>query len=178
MSIYTPGCGTPPPPICNDCPTKELGGLRHFWVQKATYSFVDITDPTEWATAICNLDVYVFPYSNGTVVPSPTMTDGYGNVPQTLDSYDYTAELAEPQYANNVPFANFIKNSNQFLFGYCTQTQGHLSSVAAMYAPHPEVAKDVKSKIDMKYTVKWVQEDLIVPFTYPQEIFIVCQDCV
>ena len=177
MSIYNPGCGEITPPICQDCPSKELGRVRHFWLQKSTYTFADITDPNEWATAICNEDVYVFPYANGTIDMAELLSDGYGNVPQTLDSYEFTANLHEPQYKNNIAFWNDIKRSNQYLFGYCTQTLGHLSDVAAMFFPKAPVSADVKAKIDLNITVKFVQEDLIEPFVFPTSIFDVCLSC-
>jgi hypothetical protein len=177
MSIYNPGCGEITPPVCQDCPTKELGRVRHFWLQKVTYTFADITDAAEWATAICNGDVYVFPYANGTIEQAELLSDGYGNVPQTLDSYEFTGNLHEPQYKNNIAFWNDVKRSNQFLFGYCTQTLGHLSEVPAMFFPKAPVSADVKSKIDLNIMVKFVQEDLIEPFVFPTSVFDVCVAC-
>lgn len=178
-TIYTPGCGTPPAPTCQDCPVKELGGVRGFWIQKASYTFTDITNPTEWQTAICAGNVYVFPFANGTVAEDPTMSDGYGNLPQTLDSYTYTVDIHEPQYKNNVPFWNFIKKGNSFLFGYKTQTMFHLSAVAAQFSPTAPVGKDVKSKIDMAIKVMFVQQDLIQPVSAgnAEAIFDTCTDC-
>lgn len=178
-TIYTPGCGTPPPPTCQDCPVKELGGVRGFWIQKSSYAFNDLTNPVEWDAAICAGNVYVFPFANGTVSEDTTMSDGYGNLPQTLDSYTYTVDIHEPQYKNNVPFWNFIKKGNSFLFGYKTQTMLHLSAVAAQFSPTAPVGKDVKSKIDMAIKVMFVQQDLITPVSAgaAESIFDTCVDC-
>lgn len=178
-TIYTPGCGDPPPPTCADCPSKELGGVRGFWIQKASYTFSNIQDPNEWQTAICNKNVFVFPFSNGDVSIDPTMTDGYGNLPQTLDSYTYTVNIHEPQYINNVPFWNFLKKGISYKFGYKTQTMLHLSAVAAQYTPTAPVGKDVKSKIDMAIKVMFVQTDLIQPIAAgnAESIFDTCVDC-
>jgi len=178
-TIYTPGCGTPPAPTCQDCPTKELGRVRGFWVQKATYTFADITNPAEWNAAICNGDVFVFPYANGTAEQAEQLSDGYGNVPQTLDSYEYTLNLHEPQYKNNIPFWNFVKRSNAYLVGYKTETLFHLSQVAAMFFPKAPVSADIKSKIDINIMIKFVQEDLIVPVSAgaAESIFTQCVDC-
>lgn len=177
MSIYSPGCGSIPAPICQDCPSKELGRVRGFWLQKVSYTFTDITSSVEWDDAICNGDVFVFPYSNGTAEMAEQLSDGYGNVPQTLDSYEFTLNLHEPQYKNNIPFWNAVKKSNQYLVGYKTQTLCHLSSVAAMFFPKAPVSGDIKSKIDINLVVKFVQEDLIVPTDAPVGIFDVCLDC-
>lgn len=174
MSIYIPGCGNIPSPVCNDCPTKELARVRHFWLQLVTYTFIDITDAAEWETAIANGDVIIFPYANGNVDQAELLSEGYGNVPQTVDSYEYTANVHEPNYTDNIPFWNAAKRSNQFLFGYCTQTKACLSSVAAMFVPKAPIAADIKSKVDVNVMVKFIQEDLIVPFEYPQAIFETC----
>lgn len=178
-TIYQPGCPNPPAPTCQDCPTKELGGVRGFWIQKASYTFVDITNPVEWQNAICAGNVFVFPFANGDVTPADNTTDGYGNLPVTLDSYTYTANIHEPQYKNNVPFWNFIKNGISYLFGFKTQTMFHLSSVPAQFTPMAVVGKDVKSKIDMAIKVMWVQTDVIQPVSAGNaaSIFATCVDC-
>lgn len=177
MSFYHPGCATPPTPVCEDCPSKELGRIRGIWLQKVTYTFADITNATEWQTAICNGDVIPFPYCNGSLAMSEMLSDGYGNVPQTLDSYEFTLDVHEPQYKNNVAFWNAVKKSNQYLVGYKTQTLGHLSSVAAMIFPKAPVSADIKSKIDLNITIKFVQSDLVVPFTMPSGVMDTCDAC-
>ncbi len=178
-TIYMPGCGTPPAPTCEDCPTKELGGVRAFWVQKASYVWTNIQNPTEWETAICNGDVFVFPFANGDVSIADNSSDGYGNLPTTLDSYTYTITTHEPQYKNNVPFWNFVKRSISYKVGYKTETLLHLSSVAAQFTPTAPVGKDVKSKIDMAIKIMFTQEDLIVPVSAgnAETIFNTCTDC-
>lgn len=177
MSIYEPGCAALPNPVCEDCPTKELGRVRAIWLQKSTYTFADITNATEWNTAICAGNVIPFPYCNGSVAQSELLSDGYGNVPQTLDSYEFTLDVHEPQYKNNVAFWNAAKKSNQFLVGYKTETLGHLSSVAAMIFPKAPVSADVKSKIDLNIIIKFVQADLIEPFVMPDGVLKVCEAC-
>lgn len=178
-TIYTPGCANPPAPTCSDCPTKELGGVRGAWVQKASFTFTDITNPVEWQNAICAGNVYVFPFTNGDVSMADNATDGYGNLPTTLDSYTFTANIHEPQYKNNVAFWNFIKNGISFLFGYKTQTMLHLSSVPAQFTPLIAVGKDVKSKIDIGVKVMWVQSDMVQPVSVgnASSIFATCNDC-
>lgn len=178
MSLYySSGCAITEAPVCSDCPTKELARVRHFWLQKATYTFTDIEDPAEWATARCAGNVIIFPYTNGTVEQAELLSDGYGNVPQTLDSYEYSLNLHEPNYKENIPFWNQIKRSNQYLVGYCTQTQGHLSAVAAMIFPKAPVSGDIKAKVDVNMMIKFIQEDLCVPFSFPPSTFEVCENC-
>lgn len=178
-TIYMPGCGTPPAPTCQECPSKELGGIRAIWIQKASYNFANIQDPNEWETAICNGTVFVFPFTNGEMSQDPTMSDGYGNTPQTLDSYTYNLTFHEPQYVNDVPFWNFIKKGISYKVGYKTQTLLHLSAVAAQFTPTYPVVKDVKSKIDTMVKATWVQTDNIQPTPAGNAdlIFQTCVDC-
>ena len=179
MSIYFPGngCGSIPPPVCKDCIVKERGRVRGFWLQKTTYSFADITNPAEWCAAQAAGDVYVFPYSSGSVDQTELTSDGYGNVPTTLDSYEYNLNLHDPNYAANIPFYNAIKNSYEFKVGYKTETLFHLSSVGAMVFPKAPVSADIKAKIDINLVIKFIQDDLIVPTAGPAGIFDACADC-
>lgn len=178
MSIYYPsGCVITEAPVCSDCPSKELARVRAIWLQKATYTFKDIEDPTEWATARCAGNVIIFPYTNGTVDQSELLSDGYGNVPQTLDSYEYSLNLHEPNYQNNIPFWNQVKRSNQYLVGYKTQTKICLSAVPAMIFPKAPVSGDIKAKVDINIMIKFIQEDLCVPVNAPPSTFEVCEDC-
>lgn len=178
-SIYTPGCGNPPPITCEDCPEIELGGVRSIWIQKDSYTFTDITDPNEWEAAICAQNVFVFPFTNGTVAMDPNMSDGFGNTPTALDSYTYTIDFKEPQYVKNVPFWNFVKSGNSYLVGYKTQTLLHLSLVPAQFTPMAPVAKDVKTRVNMTAKATFVQADLIQPIAAgaAEAIFETCTDC-
>jgi hypothetical protein len=176
-TIYIPGCGTPPPPTCQDCVVKELGRVRGIWLQKSSFTFTNISDPNQWQNAICNQNVYVFPYINGSATQAEQLSDGYGNVPQTLDSYEYTLDVHEPKYTNNIAFWNYIKRSNSFLVGYKTQFSLHLSQVSAMFFPKAPVSADIKSKIDLNIIIKFVQSDLIQPVIDNSGVFNNCVDC-
>lgn len=177
LTIYTPGCANPPAPTCQDCPTKELGGVRGIWLQKSSYTFADITNPTEWEAAICSQDVFVFPFTNGSVTQDINETTGYGNTPMTQDSISYTVDFHEPQYKNNIAFWNFFKKSFSYKIGYKTETLLHLSSTAAQISVKAPVNVDIKTKIDLNVIAKFTQEDMIVPVTAPATIFDTCVDC-
>lgn len=178
MSIYYPGCDdTITAPDCSDCPAKELGRVRSIWFQKTSYTFADITDPAEWQTAICNGDVIVFPYTKGSLAIAPTLSDGFGNVDQTLDSYAFTLSIMEPNYKNNCGFWNSIKRSNSYKVGYRTETSIHLSSVAATVIPTAPIADDVKSKVIWTAEIRFVQEDNPCPIDMPVGTFDRCIAC-
>lgn len=176
MSIYTPSCGTPPAYKCTACPTKELGGIRSIWLQKVSYTFTDIENPAEWDAAICAGNVIPFMFTNGSLALAEQTSQGYGNVPTDLDSYEFTLDVHEPNL-ENVAFWNFVKRSNQYLVGYKSETKIYLSSVAAKFFPKNPIATDVKTKIDLNIVIKWVQEDIIAGKTAPVGIFNDCVDC-
>ena len=177
MSYYTPGCGNPPSITCTDCPTLELGRVRSLWLQKVTYTFADITSDVEWENAICSGDVIPFYQCNGSAAQAEQLSDGYSNVPQVLDSYEYTLDLHLPITKENIPFWNFVKKSNQYLVGFKSQTWLQLSSVAATFIPKVPIGADIKSKVDLALTVKFIQSDLCAMVAGPVSIFTECVDC-
>lgn len=176
MSIYNTGCGAPPPPVCDACPTKELGGVRGVAIWDASYVF-DTTDPAAWEAGICGGSIFLFPLTNGEVTIEANMSDGYGNLPTTLDGYTYTCTFHEPQTKNNVPFWNFVKKGITYRFSYKTQTMLWISSTTAQFTPTNPVQKDVKTKIDTEVKVMWIQSDEIVPITAPAGVFDGCASC-
>lgn len=184
MSIYTPSCGPIPAYVCNPCRESELGGVRSIWLQNASYTFADISDPNEWATAICNQDVIQFAFTNGSVSMTANTSIGYGNNPTSLDSYTYEVEFHDPILINNgsgangnVPFWDFIKNSSQWLIGWRTGSQIWLSSVSAQFTPTTPVNSDVKTKIDIDVKAMFVQSNMITPIAEPVGVFTSCLDC-
>ena len=184
MSIYQGGCPNPPPIVCNQCPEKELGGIQGIWVQNSAFTFINIEDPNEWENAICAGNIYVFPFTNGTLSMDANTSTGYGATPTTLDSYTYNLEFHEPNLIwngsglnGNIPFWNFIKNSTTYLVGWKTQTQVWLSKAPAQFTPMTPIAVDVKSKIDIDVKATFVQQDLITPLPSAPPIWTVCVDC-
>lgn len=179
FTIYMPGCGTPPAPTCEDCPVVELGGVRSIWLQKNTFTFVNIADPNEWNAAICAGNVYVFPFTNGTVSQDANMEDGFGNTPQSVTGYTYTVDFVEPQHVKNIPFWNFIKSGNSYLIGYKTQNYAYLSSIAANFVPTQPISKDLKSSVRNHVKAMFVQANLIqeVAIGNAASIFSTCTDC-
>lgn len=178
MSIYYPGCNsTINDPVCSDCPDKELGGVRSFWLQKNSFAFTDITNPAEWRNAICNKDIYVFPYSNGSLSAAPQESPGFGNVAVDVDSYEFTVAVKEPNYLSNVGFWNTIKKSHNFLLGIRTETQVLLSDVPVLIEPMAPIADDQKSKIAWNVTFKFIQENWPVNYNMPIGTFTRCISC-
>ena len=174
---YYPGCVDITPPVCSDCPEKELGGVRSLFFKKQSYSFADITDPTEWADAICNDNVYVFPYTRGSLEMAETLVPGFGNTSEDLDGYEFTLNVFEPNYLDNCDFWNTIKRSKNFQVGYRTETQIYMSDVTAVVVPKAPISEDLKSKVVWNITVKFVQEDIPCPLGLPTGTFDRCIAC-
>ena len=86
MSVYYPGCiTTQTDHICTDCPPKELGDIRSFFVVKSDFTFIDITDTAEWTVGLNARDIYVITYSRGTLEINETLQPGFGDTVEELD---------------------------------------------------------------------------------------------
>ena len=175
MSVYYPGCGTTiPDPTCSDCPDKELGGLRSFWLQKDTFAFSDITDAQEWQDAITNKDVFVFPKSRGSLEQAETETQGFGDQAMVVDGYDFTASVFEPNFLPNIDFWNAIKKSNNYKFGFRTETKVFLSDKAVGIIPKAPIGEDIKIAILWNLIFKFSQEDYPTAMDVPVTVFDRC----
>lgn len=161
MSIYYPtGCGTVPPPICSDCPVKELGRVRSLFFQRNDFEFIDITDPAEWDQAICDQDVFVFPKTKGSLDMAEQMTSGFGDKDEDLMNYEFTLNIMEPNYPDNCDFWNSIKRANIYRVGWRGQTKVYLSDVIATIIPKAPIADDIKQATYWNIIVKFIQEDM------------------
>jgi len=175
MSVYYPGCGTTiPDPQCSDCPDKELGGMRSIWLQKDTFAFTDITDPSEWQTAINNKDVYVFPKTRGTLEQTETESQGFGDQSMVVDGYDFVANIFDPNFVDNVDFWNAIKKSNNYKLGWRSESKTYLSDEAVGIIPKAPVAEDIKLAILWNIAFKFSQEDYPTPNDIPGTVFDRC----
>ena len=178
MSIYSPGCSeTIVAPICSDCPDKELAGIRSLFLEKTSHSFTDITDPTEWETAICAEDVYVFPRTRGSLDIAEQLAAGFGDTLEDLDSYEFTLNVFDPNYLNNCAFWNTIKKSKNYKVGWRTETKIYYSDKASLIVPKAPVAEDLKAKVIWNIMFKFTQEDNPCPSDIPVGIFDDCIAC-
>jgi len=177
--IYYPGCSTAiPDPNCSDCPPTENGDVRAFFLVKKTFTFTDITDTSEWQTGILAKDIYVFPYTRGTVTVAENVVNGFGDQDEKLDSYTFTAAVEEPNYKDNYGFWNAIKNARNFKFGYKTENYVHLADVAAQFIPKQDVKDGKKSQVNWMISVKFTQDNLIEPFDAPDGVFEQCMEVI
>ncbi len=174
MSIYYPaGCDEAIANYTADCcPTKEGARIRHVWFQKTTYTFVDPTSQAEWETAVANGDVVIIPnvrgqFDGGTA----TKSEGFGDVVEEFESFEGLATFTDPNYLANVTNYNALMKSKTYKFGFCTETYGFVTDVAASFTPKMPVQSDIKQSVYGDIEVKFVQSDLLVPFVYPQDIF-------
>ncbi len=173
--VYYPGCAIViPDPACSDCPTKELGRVRHLALKKVSYTFLDITDPVEWQAAIDARNVYVFPYTKGTFTMTPNESDSFGNVEKQLDSYSNVLELMEPNFKSNRDFWNSIKNSFNFVPIWGSATQIYQATVPATIIPSFKIDDDVKSIINWNLKIEFTQSDIPVITTAPNGTFDRC----
>lgn len=176
MSIYYPGLGA-----CglnnanyqsNCCPTKEGARIRHVWLQRNTFDFVDPTDENEWTTAIENGVVVIIPNVRGSSDGGVwTTSEGYGDVVEEPESYEETVNWNDQNYLANVANYNIAARAKNYRIGFCTQTRAFLSDSAAAYKPKRPIVSDIKQSVTGEIEAKFVQTTQPIPFIYPQSIF-------
>lgn len=175
MALYYPGCTeTVNDPACTDCPDKELGDIRSIFLVKKTFSFTDIQNPAEWSTGIAARNIYVFPYTRGSLAVAENEQPGFGDTLTTIESYEYTLNVMEPNYKGNWAFWDSIRTSNNWKIGWRTQTQVHISDVTAVINPKAPVAEDKKQAIFWNIVFKFIQQGLPRPSDMPTSIFDRC----
>jgi hypothetical protein len=175
MALYYPGCSTAiPDPICSDCPERELAGVRSYGFVSTDFVFTNPSNVSEWTTGITNKDIYVFPYTKGSVEVAENMVSGFGDLEEMLDSYTYTLNIEDPNYAANYPFYNAIKNSKKFKVFWRTETQIHISDVAVTIVPKNPVSDDKKANVTWQVMVKFTQDNIVEPVDMPSGVFEQC----
>lgn len=174
MSIYYPdGCETLVAGYtANCCPTKEGARVRHVWFESNTLVWVARTSQAEWETNVAAGDVIIIPnvrgeFDGGTA----TFSEGFGDVAEEFESLTGVVKFTDPNYLANVANYNALLKSKNYRFGFCTETKGFYTDVSASYYPKMPVVSDIKQSVYGDIEVKFVQSDLLVPFTYPQGIF-------
>jgi len=176
--VYYPSCpDTITAPLCTPCPAKELGRVRSIVLKKKTFSFTDITDTQEWYDAICNEDIYVIPKTRGSVAVSEVTTEGFGDTSEEVDSYDYVLSGFDPNYTQNGDFWKSIRKHRDFEVIYRTETKLHQSSNTVSVSAMNPVEDDPDSKVLWAISIKWSQEDPVLPLDMPTDVFDRCVQC-
>lgn len=177
MSIYYPGCATTiPNPECSDCPPKELAGVRGFFAVKEAFAFTNIEDINEWWAGIAAGNIYLYPKSRGSVEQNEVEEPGWGDQVSVVSGYEFVASVFEPNYASNIDHWNAMKRSNQWKFGYRTETKLYLSDKPAGWIPKAPVSEDLKAAVNWNIMVKFTQEDHPTAYDIPTGLFAQCVD--
>jgi len=156
---------------------KGIRRYKEFGVEKNTFTFTDITNPTEWTNAICNKNVYVIPFTRGSLAVTPVEAQGFGDSTTVNDGYDYVLSVFDPNYTGNCNFWSDIAKRRDFNVMYRTETKIHQSTNTVGIAVTAPVEEDIKSKVLWNITVKWSQEDPLCPLDIPVGIFDRCTQC-
>jgi hypothetical protein len=177
LSLYYPGCGDAiQDPQCSDCPTKELGDIRSTFLVKKGFAFTDITSTAEWTSGIESGDIYVFPFTRGTLEAAENMVEGFGDNEDELDSFTYTLNVIDPNYKGNYAFWNSIKGNKRWRPGYRTETQVHLFDKTGTIIPKAPVGEGKKTAVRWNVMIKVTQDEIPEPFDMPEGVFDRCID--
>jgi len=177
MSVYYPGCSTAiSDPQCTDCPTTENGDIRSVFFVKNDFAFTDISDASEWNTGLTARDIFVFPYTQGTIDGEAIMVPGFGDTEEEFDGFNFTANLTDPVYKNNYGFWNTFKSQKNWKFGYRTENYVHLADSTCIVVPKAPVSEGKTSAVRWTVEVKFSQDDWCEPFDKPSNVFDQCTD--
>jgi hypothetical protein len=168
---YTDNCAVIPDPYCGQCPVVETARIQGIWFQKTSFAFASgsgagsIYDPTAWQTAMAAGNVYVFPFTHGSLDVAKQTDTGFGNVPTVLTNYLYTLKVNDDRPDLNVPFWNAITNNFGFYCGYKTQSWLWLPTANASVTVTLPVADDLNKMVTIEADIEWQQNYAIVPIT-------------
>ena len=176
MGYYPSSCEEQiPAHNCDPCAPREYGRIRSVALVSNTFTFVDITDPTEWQTGINAGKIIVIPQTNGELSePSEITGTGYGDTTETLVGYEFTAMYADPNYAENCDFYNALVGQRNFKFVYRTSSKIHLTPVTATIIPKTTIANDLNAEVVWNVTIKWKSSEFPCPTNIPEGIFDEC----
>lgn len=178
-TIYYPtGCDTAVGDhLCDSCEEVEGAKIRSVGFIKVSKTFLDPSNPVEWAAAIAAKDVIIIPFVNGTFDGgAEVLKDGYGDQSQKLTGYNFTADYKDPNYKHNAAFYNALKRSFGYKFFYRTATQIHITDEAVQVIPKNPVTAATTDDVVWDVTVKWTSTDLPEPHDAPAGIFTECFD--
>lgn len=165
MAIYYPGdnCqSTVPEHLCNPCLPIELGGVRSVLFIDKDYTITSPTSASEWNNGILNGNIIIIPKTYGTFDGGvPQEGQGFGDVPTSLDGYDFMVQFFDPNFIGNQDHYNTIKNLRaNYKVAFRTGSQIWMSDKVVTIIPKSPVAQDIKSKVLWDVTVKWTSQNL------------------
>lgn len=172
MAVYYPGCADSIiDPALSDCPEKELGDIRSIALVKKSFSFTDITNEAEWHAGIAAKNIYVFPYTRGSLEQAEFEQPGFGDEPTTIDSYDFNLNSFHPDYKATWSFWNSVNRSKNFKLAYRTHTQVHLTDGAVRINAKAPVSEDKKQAVLWNVSFKFTQSFAPQPNDVPVGVF-------
>lgn len=173
MSLYYPGCDESiTDPSNSDCPVKELGDIRGYALIHKDFTFTDPTSTAEWTTGINARSIYVFNLGRGGLEITPNEQPGFGDEDVTIDGFEFTANIQDPQYKANWAFWNTIFRNKTFKLAYKTETLVHISEKVVSITPMAPIATGEKRQAVLwDITFKWSQDENPRPYDAPTGVF-------
>ena len=175
MAYYGTGCSDElEDHICGTC-TVELARVRGWAFVKQTYYATLAANPDDasvWDTGIAAGDIIMIPEGQGEFNGgTPNKSPGDGDLPETIDSYSFSAQVMDPNYIGNRDFYNSIKRVKNLYFAYRSETVGYLTDKPVLVAPSNPIANDDKAKVKWNAEITWVSENFPAEYTAPLESF-------
>lgn len=175
---YPSGCDNLiPVHNCDPCEGREFGRLRSggFIHKDFVFANDDTTDEAEWARGIDSGEIIVIPETNGEMPePSEKVGTGYGDTVETLLGFDFTAMIADPNFASNCDFYNAIVGNRNYKFFFRTSSKTYITDKTVTIIPKFKVDNDINSEVVWNVTVKWQSAQFPCPFETPVSVIQTC----
>jgi hypothetical protein len=164
-------CENVPPYEVDSC-LFENGKIRHAGWYKSSYTWVDPTDPTEWASAIASGDVELFPNVYGTKDKGDMQTmTGFGDLAITNTGKTFKAKFFAREAVPNVEYWNAMNYTSDRVFFYVTENYVWFAGVPCTFHGGEPVEEAETSMVKTDVDVAWSSKDNPLPYEKPTGIF-------
>lgn len=174
MSIYYPTCSEELlDHFCDPCDDGELGGVRSiFYYKDGAFSLSQDPSAAEFEAAVAAGLCVIVPSTRGTYDGgAPTFDKGFGDTDQTFASSSYKLTYTDPNYVQNRAFYNALQSQSQWMIGWRSETQIHLSEkTVTAYGKDPH-QEDVKTRVYWEVEVAWVSKVKPLIYDTPSGVF-------
>lgn len=159
---------------CRPCIVPELGRVSSIAIIDSSFVFLDPTNPNEWNAGILSEDIEVIWETQGLLDSDTQELPGFGRRAFSNGGTTFTLTYFDPNTIRNVAFYNRLRNISDKTIAFVTETQVWLALVPVTFKPKVPVANDLLAQVNTEVTVKWIANNMPLPYAIPDGIFDAC----
>lgn len=167
-------CGVLQPYQCRPCNIPELGRVSSIAIIDSSFVFLDPSNSTEWDAGILAGDIEVIWETQGLLDATTQELPGFGRRAFSNGGTTFNLTYFDPNTIRNVAFYNQLRNISDKTIAYVTETQVWLAGVPVTFTPKIPVQNDLLSQVNTEVAVKWISNNMPLPYDIPLGIFDAC----